>query len=118
MPVRWQLLRGLVLAQGDPIYEAGVQLGRLLRTAFWLTTLSRTLCERVAPVLNQRGPAPQARHIYTGRSARRRPNVSMKCRRCGRCVEPDVQHRDGVEYLLMQAVLDRWSNRRRSFHRN
>ena len=30
-------------AQGDPIYEAGVQLGRLLRTAFWLTTLSRTL---------------------------------------------------------------------------
>ncbi|GAO27538.1 transposase Tn3 family protein [Alicycliphilus sp. B1] len=35
MPVRWQLLaRFGSAAQGDPIYEAGVQLGRLLRTAF------------------------------------------------------------------------------------
>ncbi len=35
MPVRWQLLRGSVLPpRRDPIYEAGVQLGRLLRTAF------------------------------------------------------------------------------------
>ena len=34
MPVRWQLLRGSVLPPRAILYEAGVQLGRLLRTAF------------------------------------------------------------------------------------
>lgn len=69
-------------AQGDPIYEAGVQLGRLLRTAFWLTTLSRTLsgtscagCSIGARLLT-----PSSAPFIPAGSARRRPNVSMKCR--------------------------------------
>src|SRR3989475_9006325 len=56
-------------AQGDPIYEAGVQLGRLLRTAFladyFVKDASRNELRRV---LN-RGEAVNAlkRAIYTGR---------------------------------------------------
>jgi TnpA family transposase len=56
-------------AQGDPIYDAGVQLGRLLRTAFLADYFVKDdFRDELRRVLN-RGEAVNAlkRAIYTGR---------------------------------------------------
>ena len=88
-------------AQGDPIYEAGVQLGRLLRTAFWLTTLSRTLQERVAPGAQSgaRLLTPSSAPFIPAGSARRRPNVSMKCEAVADALSPMANIVMAWEYL-------------------
>ena len=70
-------------ARGDPIYEAGVQLGRLLRTAFLADYFVNEAFRRELRRVLNRGEAVNAlkRAIYTGRgSARRRPSESTRCR--------------------------------------
>ena len=79
-------------AQGDPTYDAGVQLGRLLRTTFLADYFVKdTFRNELRRVLN-RGEAVNAlkRAVYTNR------------------VSPARAKRVDE----MQAVLDRWSNRR------
>ncbi len=79
-------------AKGEPVYEAGVQLGRLLRTAFLADYFVKTpFRQELRRVLN-RGEAVNAmkRAIYTGRIS---PAQAKR---------PDE----------MQAVVNRWANRR------
>src|SRR2546427_10609971 len=56
-------------AQGDPIYEAGVQLGRLLRTAFLADYFVKDAFRNELRRVLNRGEAVNAlkRAIYTGR---------------------------------------------------
>jgi TnpA family transposase len=101
-------------AKGEPVYEAGVQLGRLLRTAFLADYFVKTpFRQELRRVLN-RGEAVNAmkRAIYTGRIS---PAQAKR---------PDEMQAvaDGLSLLAntvmawntmqMQAVVNRWANRR------
>ncbi len=101
-------------ARGEPAYEAGVQLGRLLRTAFLADYFVKTpFRQELRRVLN-RGEAVNAlkRAIYTGRIS---PAQAKR---------PDEMQAvaDGLSLLAntvmawntmqMQAVVNRWANRR------
>ncbi len=101
-------------AKGEPVYEAGVQLGRLLRTAFLADYFVKTsFRQELRRVLN-RGEAVNSlkRAIYTGRispAQAKRPEEMQAVA-------------DGLSLLAntvmawntmqMQAVLNRWTNRR------
>ena len=101
-------------AQGEPVYEAGGQLGKLLRTAFLADYFVKTpFRQELRRVLN-RGEAVNAlkRAIYTGRIS---PAQAKR---------PDEMQAvaDGLSLLAntvmawntmqMQAVVNRWANRR------
>ena len=101
-------------AQGEPVYEAGVHLGKLLRTAFLADYFVKTpFRQELRRVLN-RGEAVNSlkRAIYTGRIS----PVQAK--------RPDEMQAvaDGLSLLAntvmawntmqMQAVVNRWANRR------
>jgi len=101
-------------ARGEPVYEAGVQLGRLLRTAFLADYFVKTpFRQELRRVLN-RGEAVNAmkRAIYTGRispAQAKRPEEMQAVA-------------DGLSLLAntvmawntmqMQAIMNRWANRR------
>ncbi len=101
-------------ARGDPIYEAGVQLGRLLRTAFLADYFVKDAFRNELRRVLNRGEAVNAlkRAIYTGRVS------PAQARR----VEEMQAVADALSLLAniimawnttqMQAVLDRWANRR------
>lgn len=87
-------------AQGDPIYDAGVQLGRLLRTAFLADYFVKdAFRNELRRVLNRGGgQRPQARHLHRPDQ----PGTGQTCGRnagCGRRVESAGQHRHGVEHV-------------------
>jgi TnpA family transposase len=101
-------------AKGEPVYEAGVQLGKLLRTAFLADYFVKTpFRQELRRVLN-RGEAVNAlkRAIYTGRIS---PAQAKR---------PDEMQAvaDGLSLLAntvmawntmqMQAIVNRWANRR------
>ena len=101
-------------ARGEAVYEAGVQLGRLLRTAFLADYFVKTpFRQELRRVLN-RGEAVNSlkRAIYTGRIS---PAQAKR---------PDEMQAvaDGLSLLAntvmawntmqMQAVVNRWANRR------
>jgi TnpA family transposase len=102
-------------ARGDPLYDAGVQLGRLLRTAFLADYFTNEVFRRELRRVLNRGEAVNAlkRAIYSGRvnplQARRGDEMQAVA--------------DALSLLAnivmawntsrMQAVLDRWSSRRR-----
>jgi len=101
-------------AKGEPVYEAGVQLGRLLRTAFLADYFLKTpFRQELRRVLN-RGEAVNSlkRAIYTGRIS---PAQAKR---------PDEMQAvaDGLSLLAntvmawntmqMQVVMNRWANRR------
>lgn len=101
-------------ARSDPIYEAGVQLGRLLRTAFLADYFVNAASRRELHRVLNRGEAVNAlkRAIYTGR---------VSPAQAGRVDEMQAVA-DALSLLAnivmawsiaqMQAVLDRWANRR------
>ncbi|WP_371436359.1 Tn3 family transposase [Polaromonas sp.] len=101
-------------AQGDPIYDAGVQLGRLLRTAFLADYFVKDAFRNELRRVLNRGEAVNAlkRAIYTGRIS---PAQAKR-------VDEMQAVADALSLLAnivmawntsqMQAVLDRWSNRR------
>ena len=69
-PVQWRIWHGSALPhQGDPIYEAGVQLGRLLRTAFLADfCLNDVFRSELHRVLNwDESVNTFKRAVYTGR---------------------------------------------------
>jgi hypothetical protein len=100
-------------ARGDPIYDAGVQLGKLLRTAFLADYFVNAGFRRELRRVLNRGEAVNAlkRAIYTGRVGPHRP-AGRRDAGGGRRAEPAGQHRDGLEHPPDAAVLDRWANRR------
>ncbi|MEO7128284.1 MAG: Tn3 family transposase [Rhodoferax sp.] len=101
-------------AKGEPVYEAGVQLGRLLRTAFLADYFVKTpFRQELRRVLN-RGEAVNAlkRAIYTGRISPAQAKRADEMQAVA----------DGLSLLAntvmtwntmqMQAVVNRWANRR------
>ena len=101
-------------ARGDAIYEAGVQLGRLLRTAFLADYfVNAAFRHELRRVLN-RGEAVNAlkRAIYTGRvspAQAKRPDEMQAVADALSLLANIVMAWNTAQ---MQAVLNRWANRR------
>lgn len=101
-------------ARGEPIYEAGVQLGRLLRTAFLADYFVKTpFRQELRRVLN-RGEAVNSlkRAIYTGKisPAQAERSDEMQAVADGLSLLANIVM--AWNTMQMQAVLHRWSNRR------
>ena len=101
-------------ALGDPIYAAGVQLGRLLRTVFladyWVNDSFR---RELLRVLN-RGEAVNAlkRAIYIGRVAGYQAKRDDEMQAVADALGLLANILMAWNTAQMQAVLDRWANRR------
>ncbi|MEI8171753.1 MAG: Tn3 family transposase, partial [Rhodoferax sp.] len=101
-------------AQGDPIYDAGVQLGRLLRTAFLADYFVKDpFRNELRRVLN-RGEAVNAlkRAIYTGRISPAQAKRADEMQAVADALSLLANTVMAWNTSQMQAVLDRWSNRR------
>ncbi len=101
-------------ARGDPIYEAGVQLGRLLRTAFLVDYfLKDPFRNELRRVLN-RGEAVNAlkRAIYTGRVSPAQAKRAEEMQAVADALSLLANIIMAWNTSQMQAVLDRWANRR------
>jgi TnpA family transposase len=101
-------------ARGDPIYDAGVQLGKLLRTAFLADYFVNAGFRRELRRVLNRGEAVNAlkRAIYTGRvgSAQARRTDEMQAVADALSLLANIVM--AWNTAQMQAVLDRWANRR------
>ena len=101
-------------ARGDPIYDAGVQLGKLLRTAFLAHYfVDASLRRELRRVLN-RGEAVNAlkRAIYTGRVGPAQARRVDKMQAVADSLSLLANIVMAWNTAQMQAVLDRWANRR------
>lgn len=101
-------------AVADPIYEAGVQLGRLLRTAFLADYFVKdALRNELRRVLN-RGEAVNAlkRAIYTGRVSPTQAKRAEEMQAVADALSLLANIIMAWNTTQMQAVLDRWANRR------
>ena len=102
------------VAQGDPIYDAGVQLGRLLRTAFLADYFVKdAFRSELRRVLN-RGKSVNAlkRAIYTGRISSAQAKRVDEIQAAADALSLMVNIAVAWNTTQMQAVLDHWSNRR------
>ena len=100
--------------RADPIYEAGVQLGRLLRTAFLADYFVNTAFrDELRRVLN-RGEAVNAlkRAIYTGRISPAQAKRVDEMQAVADALSLLANIVMAWNISQMQAVLDRWANRR------
>jgi len=101
-------------ARGDPIYDAGVQLGKLLRTVFLADYFVNDGFRRELHRVLNRGGAVNAlkRAIYTGRvtPAQARRNDEMQAVADALSLLANIVM--AWNTAQMQAVLDRWANRR------
>ena len=77
------LARFAPAARGDPIYEVGVQLGKLRRTAFLADDFVNAAFRRELRRVLNRGEAVNAlkRAIYAGRVAQGRRDAPTRCKR-------------------------------------
>ena len=101
-------------ARGDPIYEAGVQLGRLLRTTFLADYfLKDPFRNELRRVLN-RGEAVNAlkRAIYTGRVSPAQAKRTEEMQAVADALSLLANIIMAWNTTQMQSVLDRWANRR------
>ncbi len=101
-------------SRGDPIYEAGVQLGRLLRTTFLADYFVNAAFRRELRRVLNRGEAVNAlkRAIYTGRvspAQAKRPEEMQAVADALSLLANIVMAWNTAQ---MQAVLNRWANRR------
>ena len=101
-------------ARGDPIYEAGVQLGRLLRTAFLADYFVNAAFRRELRRVLNRGEAVNAlkRAIYTGRvspAQAKRPDEMQAVADALSLLANIVMAWNTAQ---MQGALNRWANRR------
>ena len=87
-------------SRGDPLYEAVVHLGRLLRTVFLCDYFLNDTFRRELPRVLNRGEAVNAlkRAIYTGRVASHQAKRPDEIQAGRRCAEPPRQHPDGLEH--------------------
>ena len=101
-------------ARGEPVYEAGVQLGRLLRTAFLADYFVKTpFRQELRRVLN-RGEAVNAlkRAIYTGRISPAQAKRADEMQAVADGLSLLANTVMAWNTMQMQAVLNRWANRR------
>jgi TnpA family transposase len=101
-------------AQGDPIYDAGVQLGRLLRTAFLADYFVKDAFRNELRRVLNRGEAVNAlkRAIYTGRISPAQAKRVDEMQAVADALSLMANIVMAWNTSQMQAVLDRWSNRR------
>ena len=101
-------------ARGDPIYEAGVQLGRLLRTAFLADYFVNSAFRRELRRVLNRGEAVNAlkRAIYTGRVSPAQAKRVNEMQAVADALSLLANIVMAWNTAQMQAVLDRWANRR------
>ena len=101
-------------ARGDPIYEAGVQLGRLLRTAFLADYFVKDAFRNELRRVLNRGEAVNAlkRAIYTGRVSPAQAKRAEEMQAVADALSLLANIIMAWNTTQMQAVLDRWVNRR------
>ena len=101
-------------ARGDPIYDAGVQLGKLLRTAFLADYFVNASFRRELRRVLNRGEAVNAlkRAIYTGRVAPTQARRADEMQAVADALSLLANIVMAWNTAQMQAVLDRWANRR------
>ena len=101
-------------ARGDPIYEAGVQLGRLLRTAFLADYFVNASFRQHLRRVRNRGEAVKAlkRAIYTGRVGPAQARRADEMRAAADALSLPANIVMAWNTHQMQAVLERWANRR------
>jgi TnpA family transposase len=101
-------------ARGDPIYEAGVQLGRLLRTVFLADYFVNTAFRRELLRVLNRGEAVNAlkRAIYTGRVAGYQAKRDDEMQAVADALSLLANIVMAWNTAQMQSVFDRWRNRR------
>ena len=87
-------------ARGDPVYEAGVQLGKLLRTAFLADYFVNADFRRELRRVLNRGEAVNAlKRVDLHRACRSGAGPPVRGDAGGgRCTQPAGEHRDGVEH--------------------
>ena len=102
-------------ARGDPVYEAGVQLGRLLRTVFLSDYFVNDAFRRELLRVLNRGEAVNAlkRAIYTGRVAGYQAKREDEMQAVADALSLLANIVMAWNTAQMQAVIDRWNNRRR-----
>jgi TnpA family transposase len=101
-------------AKGEPVYEAGVQLGRLLRTAFLADYFVKApFRQELRRVLN-RGEAVNSlkRAIYTGRISPAQAKRSEEMQAVADGLSLLANTVMAWNTMQMQAVVNRWANRR------
>jgi Tn3 transposase DDE domain len=101
-------------ARGDPIYDAGVQLGKLLRTAFLADYFVNASFRRELRRVLKRGEAVNAlkRTIYTGRVGPAQARRADEMQAVADALSLLANIVMAWNTAQMQAVLDRWANRR------
>lgn len=101
-------------ARGDPIYDAGVQLGKLLRTVFLADYFVNASFRRELRRVLNRGEAVNAlkRAIYTGRVAPTQARRADEMQAVADALSLLANVVMAWNTAQMQAVLDRWANRR------
>jgi TnpA family transposase len=101
-------------ARGDPIYDAGVQLGKLLRTAFLADYFVNAGFRRELRRVLNRGEAVNAlkRAIYTGRVGPAQARRADEMQAVADALSLLANIVMAWNTAQMQAVLDRWANRR------
>jgi TnpA family transposase len=101
-------------ARGDPIYAAGVQLGRLLRTAFLADYFVNTNFRRELRRVLNRGEAVNAlkRAIYTGRVSPAQARRADEMQAVADALSLLANIVMAWNTSQMQAILDRWAHRR------
>jgi TnpA family transposase len=101
-------------ARGDPIYDAGVHLGKLLRTAFLADYFFNASFRRELRRVLNRGEAVNAlkRAIYTGRVAPTQARRADEMQAVADALSLLANIVMAWNTTQMQAVLDRWANRR------
>ena len=101
-------------ATGDPVYDAGVQLGKLLRTSFLADYFTNPVFRQELRRVLNRGEAVNAmkRSIYTGRivpAQAKRPEEMQAVADALNLLANIVM---AWNTMQLQAVLGRWANRR------
>jgi len=101
-------------ARGDPIYDAGVQLGKLLRTAFLADYFVNEAFRRELRRVLNRGEAVNAlkRAIYTGRVGPAQARRADEMQAVADALSLLANIVMAWNTRQMQSVLDRWANRR------
>jgi len=101
-------------ARGDPIYEAGVQLGRLLRTVFLADYFVNPAFRRELRRVLNRGEAVNAlkRAIYTGRVSPAQAKRADEMQAVADALSLLANIVMAWNTAQMQTVLNRWANRR------
>jgi len=101
-------------ARGDPIYDAGVQLGKLLRTAFLADYFVNVGFRRELRRVLNRGESVNAlkRAIYAGRVAPTQARRADEMQAVADALSLLANIVMAWNTAQMQAVLDRWANRR------